>query len=97
MHLDDSDMLMFLFVQVIGHGISNSLLDQMHSVGKDFFALPLEEKLKCSKTAQDIEGYGNASAHSDEIHNWSDLLNLTISPEDQRKFQFWPQNPKIFR
>ena len=97
MHLDDSDMFMFLFVQVIGHGMTNSLLDQVHSIGRDFFALPLEEKRKCLRTAEGSEGYGNASAHSDQIHNWSDRLYLTTSPEDQRKLKFWPQNPENFR
>uniref|UniRef100_A0A165WWF0 Fe2OG dioxygenase domain-containing protein n=1 Tax=Daucus carota subsp. sativus TaxID=79200 RepID=A0A165WWF0_DAUCS len=83
-------------VQVIGHGMTNSLLDQVHSIGRDFFALPLEEKRKCLRTAEGSEGYGNASAHSDQIHNWSDRLYLTTSPEDQRKLKFWPQNPENF-
>lgn len=101
MRLDESDVLCFLFIQVIGHGMTSSVipfLEQVHSFGRDFFALPLEEKLKCSRTAEDNEGYGNETVHSEhQILDWADRLYLTTNPEDQRKFQFWPQNPESFR
>ena len=78
--------------------MTSSFLDQVHSIGRDFFALPLEKKLECSRSAEDIEGYGNESMQSEHrILDWADRLYLTTNPEDQRKFQFWPQNPENFR
>lgn len=87
-----------LFVKVIGHGMTSSFLDQVHSIGRDFFALPLSEKRKWSRTAEVTEGYGNDSELSEhQILDWNDRLYLTTNPEDQRKYQFWPQNPESFR
>ncbi|KAK1403497.1 2-oxoglutarate (2OG) and Fe(II)-dependent oxygenase superfamily protein [Heracleum sosnowskyi] len=84
--------------QVIGHGMTGSFLHQVHSIGRDFFALSLKEKLKCSRTAEDTEGYGNDSELSDhQILDWNDRLYLTTNPQDQMKYQFWPQNPENFR
>ncbi|WOG96582.1 hypothetical protein DCAR_0415918 [Daucus carota subsp. sativus] len=82
--------------QLIGHGMTSSFLDQVYSIGRDFFALPLQEKLKCFKTAENPQGYGNDSEHS-EVLEWTDRLYLVTSPEDQIKFQAWPQSPAIFR
>lgn len=84
--------------QVIGHGMTASFLDQVHTIGRDFFALPLNEKLKCSRTAEDTEGYGNDSELSEhQILDWNDRLYLTTNPQHQRKYHFWPQNPQNFR
>ncbi|XP_074369683.1 jasmonate-induced oxygenase 4-like isoform X2 [Apium graveolens] len=84
--------------QVIGHGMTDSFLDQVHGIGRDFFALPWSEKRKWSRTAEDTEGYGNDSELSEhQILDWTDRLYLTTNPEDQRKYQFWPQNPENFR
>ena len=78
--------------------MTSSFLDQVHSIGRDFFALPLEKKLECLRSAENIEGYGNESVQSEHrILDWADRLYLTTNPEDQRKFQFWPQNPENFR
>lgn len=84
--------------QAIGHGMTDSILEQVHSIGRGFFALPLKEKLKWSRTVDITEGYGNDSELSEhQILDWSDRLYLTTNPQDQRKYQFWPQNPQNFR
>lgn len=91
-------MVCLFFSQAINHGMTSSFLEQVHGIGKDFFALPMEEKLKCLKNAEDMEGYGNDPVFSEhQILDWNDRLYLTLNPEDQRKFQLWPQNPKNFR
>ncbi|KAL6974076.1 hypothetical protein U1Q18_028258 [Sarracenia purpurea var. burkii] len=84
--------------QAINHGMESSFLDQVREVAKQFFSLPMEEKQKYSRTVEDLEGYGNDSVLSEhQTLDWTDRLYLTISPEDQRKFRFWPQNPENFR
>ncbi|KAL9339631.1 hypothetical protein Peur_068646 [Populus x canadensis] len=84
--------------QVINHGMTSSFLDKIREVSKQFFAFPMEEKQKYSREADSIEGYGNDMILSDhQTVDWTDRLYLTISPEDQRKIKFWPENPKDFR
>ncbi|KAF8393131.1 hypothetical protein HHK36_021372 [Tetracentron sinense] len=84
--------------QAIGHGISSSLLDEVHEVAKGFFKLPLEEKKKYSTTVDELEGYGNDHVLTEEqILDWSDRLYLYVHPGDQRKLQIWPETPNGFR
>ena len=77
--------------------MSSYFLDTVRSVSKQFFALPLEEKLKCGgvNTGQ---GYGNDMILSeDQILDWTDRLYFELSPEDQRLLEVWPENPANFR
>ncbi|CAK7324038.1 unnamed protein product [Dovyalis caffra] len=84
--------------QVINHGMTSSFLDKIRGVSKQFFAFPMEEKQKYSREADSIEGYGNDMIISErQTIDWTDRLYLTISPDDQRKLKFWPENPKEFR
>lgn len=87
-----------VYSQAINHGMTSSYLDQVHGIGKDFFALPMKEKVKCLRTGDDMEGYGNDPVFSEhQILDWTDRVYLITNPEDQRKFQLWPRNPKNFR
>ncbi|KAM7477233.1 hypothetical protein LguiB_024476 [Lonicera macranthoides] len=84
--------------QLINHGMESSYLDQVHEVGKKFFALPKEEKVKCSRTVDDTEGYGNDTLFpQQQTVDWTDRLYLTVNPQQQRKLSVWPQNPQSFR
>ncbi|GMQ07289.1 hypothetical protein CsSME_00051543 [Camellia sinensis var. sinensis] len=84
--------------QAINHGMESSFLDKLQEIAKQFFVLPIEEKHKYSRTVEDLEGYGNDSVFSEhQILDWTDRLYLIVSPEDQRKLKFWPQNPECFR
>ncbi|KAJ6363290.1 hypothetical protein OIU78_003463 [Salix suchowensis] len=84
--------------QVVNHGMASSFLDKVREVSKRFFALSMEDKQKYSREADSIEGYGNDMILSDhQTIDWTDRLYLTISPENQRKIKFWPENPKDFR
>jgi len=92
-----SQELGYLF-QSINHGITGVFLDQVRSVTAQFFALPMEDKLKYSRAVDSTEGYGNDMILSeDQILDWTDRLYLILSPEDQRQFKFWPEKPEIFR
>ncbi|KAL1819622.1 hypothetical protein DCAR_0415919 [Daucus carota subsp. sativus] len=84
--------------QLIGHGMTSSFLDQVSSIGRDFFALPVKEKLKCLRTAENTQGYGHDTKFSEnQVLDWTDRLYLITSPEDQIKFQSWPECPESFR
>nr|GLL20385.1 protein SRG1 [Ipomoea trifida] len=84
--------------QAINHGISDDFLDKVGEIGKSFFALPMEEKQKYGRSVDDTEGYGNDSVLSEhQILDWNDRLYLTVSPEEQIKYNLWPANPENFR
>ncbi|KAM7264656.1 hypothetical protein ACFE04_002339 [Oxalis oulophora] len=83
--------------QAVGHGISNSFLDKVREVAKQFYALPLEEKQKCSGTAHDDEGYGPDKIVSEnQVLDWSTRLFLRVFPEHQKKSYLWPKYPDHF-
>ena len=84
--------------QAIGHGIPSSLLDKLREVAKQFFVLPAEEKHKYSRAANEFEGYGQDRVVSEkQILDWSSRLSLKVFPEDQRRLNFWPENPSDFK
>jgi len=85
--------------QVINHGMDIRLLEELIEVGKQFFALPLKEKLKWStKDEQLMQGYGSDSGLAGEqILCWHDRLFLTLYPEESRMPKFWPHEPYKFR
>ncbi|KAJ8768138.1 hypothetical protein K2173_021078 [Erythroxylum novogranatense] len=84
--------------QIVNHGMTSGFLDKVREVAEQFFALPMAEKQKYSRQEDSIEGYGNDMVLSDQqTIDWTDRLYLTLSPEDQRQYIFWPQNPEAFR
>lgn len=85
--------------QVINHGIESSFLEDLVEVSKQFFALPLDEKLKYCSTADDVfQGYGSDAVFAGaQTMSWNDRLFLTLYPEENRKLQFWPTKPEKFR
>ncbi|GLT51762.1 hypothetical protein SLA2020_251490 [Shorea laevis] len=84
--------------QVIGHGISNLLLDKMRDVAKQFFALPVEEKEKYARAVNESEGYGSDRIVSEkQVLDWLYRLTLKVFPEDKRRLNLWPKDPNDFR
>ncbi|XP_021768551.1 probable 2-oxoglutarate-dependent dioxygenase ANS [Chenopodium quinoa] len=84
--------------QVINHCMTNLFLDELLDICRQFFALPLEEKLKSAMEEDIFNGYGNPAVvlAGDKPINWNDRLFLTVYPEDQRKLPFGPQKPDKF-
>ena len=74
-----------------------SFLEEFIKVSKQFFALPLEERLKSSVPEKVFEGYGSDSAYLIDRVGWNDRLFLALLPEEERDLQFWPQKPHNFR
>ncbi|XP_021849762.2 jasmonate-induced oxygenase 4 [Spinacia oleracea] len=84
--------------QVINHGIESSFLEELIQVSKQFFELPLEEKLKCSAPDEKVQGYGSDSVlFGTRTPNWNDRLFLSLHPMEKLKLQCWPQKPEKFR
>ncbi|KAH9293924.1 hypothetical protein KI387_040874, partial [Taxus chinensis] len=84
------------FFQAVNHGIPGSLMEKMKETVKEFFELPLEEKLKYE--VQDLEGYGQAFVVSDNQKlDWADAMHLTTLPPESRKMNLWPTKPVDFR
>ena len=85
-------------LQVVNHGIPNSLIDGVKRVGKEFFQLPLEEKQKYAVKEGDLQGYGQMFVVSEEQKlDWGDLLSLTMSPSHLKDLDVWPVQPIDFR
>ncbi|KAK6248324.1 hypothetical protein QUC31_019889 [Theobroma cacao] len=84
--------------QAIGHGISNSFIDKVREVAKQFFGLPQEEKQKYSRAVNEVQGYGHDLIVSEkQVLDWNSRLFLRVFPEHQRKLDLWPENPNNFR
>ncbi|KAK6945174.1 Isopenicillin N synthase-like, Fe(2+) 2OG dioxygenase domain [Dillenia turbinata] len=82
----------------INHGFESSFLDKLRELAKQFFALPIEEKSKLSREPDNYQGYGSDLVLSDtQTLDWVDRLYLILTPEDMRKYKFWPENPEAFR
>ncbi|TYH15070.1 hypothetical protein ES288_A05G015000v1 [Gossypium darwinii] len=72
--------------QAIGHGISNSFLNKVRGVAKQFFQLPQEEKQNYDLVVSEKQ-----------VLDWNTRLFLRVFPEHQRKLNLWPANPDKFR
>ncbi|KZV27443.1 oxidoreductase family protein [Dorcoceras hygrometricum] len=84
--------------QLINHGIENSFLDELRRVSRKFFHLPKMEKQKYVRPVDGIEGYGSDMVlFENQSIDWNDRLYLLVSPKDQQKLEYWPENPEIFR
>ncbi|XP_020231525.1 protein DOWNY MILDEW RESISTANCE 6-like [Cajanus cajan] len=89
----------FGFFQVINHGISVNLMNDVRSVFKELFEMPAEEKQKLcsndpSKTCKMLTS--SASYATEKVHQWRDNFRHPCHPLEQWQ-HFWPQNPTRYR
>ncbi|CAJ2677726.1 unnamed protein product [Trifolium pratense] len=86
------------FFQLINHGVSTSLVENVKIGAKEFYNLPIEEKLKFSQKEGDVEGYGQAFVMSEEQKlDWADMFFLVTLPPNKRKPHLFPKLPLPFR
>lgn len=84
--------------QIKNHGMTSLFLDELMQVSKEFFGLPIEERLKCSMQDDFFNGYGHVAPSAGNLPiNWNDRLSLTVYPQDKIKLHLWPQKPEKFR
>ncbi|KAK3431057.1 protein SRG1 [Eucalyptus grandis] len=86
------------FFQLINHGVSCSLVEEVKLGIQEFFKLPMEEKRKFWQEAGDLEGFGQAFVVSEEQKlDWGDMFFLMSLPRHLRKPHLFPMLPSPFR
>ncbi|CAI0437373.1 unnamed protein product [Linum tenue] len=85
------------FFQLVNHGVSPALLENMKTQVQEFFNLPMEEKQKFWQSPGDVEGFGHLFVVSEEQKlDWADLFFLVTQPPDLRKPHLLPKLPLPF-
>lgn len=86
------------FFQVVNHGIDSELVSRMTSVGKRFFELPYEERVKymTSDVRTPVRCGTSVNQVVDSIFYWRDFLKLTCHPFDS-VLPYWPSSPLDLR
>uniref|UniRef100_A0A2P2IL18 Non-haem dioxygenase N-terminal domain-containing protein n=1 Tax=Rhizophora mucronata TaxID=61149 RepID=A0A2P2IL18_RHIMU len=86
------------FFQLINHGVSSLLVEQVKEGIQELFDLPLEEKKKFWQQAGDVEGFGQAFVVSeDQKLDWGDMYYMLTLPAHLRKPHLFPKLPLPFR
>ncbi|XP_045801078.1 protein SRG1-like [Trifolium pratense] len=86
------------FFQVVNHGVSSSLVENLKIEIQDFFNLPISEKKKFWQTPQHMEGFGQAFVVSEEQKlDWSDMFYMITLPKRSRMPHLFPQLPLALR
>ncbi|KAL3649470.1 Protein DOWNY MILDEW RESISTANCE 6 [Castilleja foliolosa] len=86
------------FFQVINHGVSKVIVDEIKRVAHEFFSLSVEEKMKLysddpSKTMRLSTSF---NVKKETVHNWRDYLRLHCHPLEKYAPE-WPSNPVSFK
>lgn len=70
----------------------------MQKMGRDFFNLPAEEKMKLysDDPTKTVRLSTSFNVKKEEVHNWRDYLRLHCWPLEQYVPQ-WPSNPPSFK
>jgi len=84
------------FMQIINHGVSEKLLENITLQGRGLFSLPLEQKLKAKRAPDGITGYGEAriSRFFSKLM-WSEGFTSVGSPVEDAK-KLWPEDHQHF-
>ncbi|CAK9139054.1 unnamed protein product [Ilex paraguariensis] len=86
------------FFQVINHGVSASLLEDLKREIVNFFQQPLEEKTKLWQQPDNHEGFGQLYVVSAQQKlDWSDMFYITTLPPTLRKTQLFENLPPKLR
>lgn len=78
--------------------MSKKAVEEMQNVSKEFFGLPVEEKMKLYsddplKTTRLSTSF---NVKKEKVHNWRDYLRLHCYPLDKYVTD-WPSNPPRFK
>eukprot|EP00249_Psilotum_nudum_P011042 c22933_g2_i1 orf=920-1990(+) len=88
------------FFQVVNHGVPLEILDRMRQVGAQFFALPVQEKLRfaCKPGIAAAEGYGSRMlVREDQVLDWRDYFDHHTLPLSRMNPDNWPEKPALYR
>ena len=83
---------------MINHGVAAETMERMQRVAKEFFELPVEEKMKLysddpTKTMRLSTSF---NVKKETVNNWRDYLRLHCYPLDSYSEE-WPSNPPSFK
>ncbi|KAL9675349.1 hypothetical protein QQ045_003551 [Rhodiola kirilowii] len=77
---------------MVGHGVSEELLEKVKIEIHEFFNLPVEEKERYVQLSDDLEGYGQAFVFSEEQKlDWGDMFYMITLPVSMRKPHLLPK------
>ncbi|KAK6264531.1 hypothetical protein SCA6_019965 [Theobroma cacao] len=86
------------FFQLINHGVSTALVENVKLGIQEFFNLPMEEKKKFWQKPDEIEGFGQAFVVSEEQKlDWGDMFYMVTLPTHLRKPHLFPNLPLPLR
>ncbi|XP_010057201.2 protein SRG1 [Eucalyptus grandis] len=86
------------FFQLINHGVSCTLVEEVKLGIQEFFKLPMEEKRKFWQEEGDVEGFGQMFVGSEEQKlDWADVFFMASLPRHLRKPHLFPMLPSPFR
>ncbi|KAF3634781.1 Gibberellin 3-beta-dioxygenase 1 [Capsicum annuum] len=82
--------------QIINHSIPEKLLQAIEVAGQSLFSLPMQQKLKASRSPEGVTGYGVAriSSFFPKLM-WSEGFTIVGSPIEHAR-QLWPKDYKKF-
>ncbi|XP_057797667.1 LOW QUALITY PROTEIN: protein SRG1-like [Salvia miltiorrhiza] len=85
--------------QLVNHGLEASLLERLRREIQEFYALPLEERLKYRIRAGEFEGYGQHLLQNsgDQKVDWADRFYMITNPIRRRKPHLFPELPDSLR
>eukprot|EP01018_Ginkgo_biloba_P000061 Gb_21870 [translate_table: standard] len=86
-------------MQVLNHGISDSLIARLQAAGKAFFDLPIEEKEVYANDSASgkIAGYGSKLANNASGQlEWEDYYFHLLWPTHKRDMTTWPKYPSDY-
>lgn len=75
---------MYMFAQVLNHGVPKSLLKELNEVALDFYALSPEEKEVNAIKPKATVGYGRLFENGSGASNWVDRISLWSYGEAQQ-------------
>ncbi|KAI3994271.1 hypothetical protein MKX01_012528 [Papaver californicum] len=86
------------FFQIVNHGVSPELMDQVRDVWRQFFHLPFEQKQIYANTPVTYEGYGSRlGVEKGAILDWNDYFYLHYLPQSLQDPNKWPALPSSCR
>ncbi|XP_062094723.1 codeine O-demethylase-like [Humulus lupulus] len=85
------------FFQLVNHGVSRSVIEEVSHEIEGFFKLPLEEKLQYKVTPDDFEGYGSVVRSDDHKLDWGDRVFMITNPISRRKPHLLPELPSSLK
>ncbi|KAF3789222.1 DOWNY MILDEW RESISTANCE 6 protein [Nymphaea thermarum] len=86
------------FFQITNHGVPQQVVEEMLLVARQFFSLPIEEKMKLysNDPSKKLRLSTSFNVNRETVHNWRDYLRLHCHPLENFIHE-WPTNPPNFK